>query len=69
VDLVRFPPSSPAPDLPDLRERRLDLVLARVTSPSIGRVRIRIWRWKFLLDDPMVLARSVLAHPLCAAAA
>ena len=63
VDLVAAPAVSPAPDLPGLRERRLDLVLTRVPTPSIGRRADQDLEVEVLLDDPMVLAVGA-RHPL-----
>jgi DNA-binding transcriptional LysR family regulator len=63
VDLVPAPTVGPAPDLPDLRERRHDLVLARVTSPLIDSRPDEDLEVEVLFEDPMVLAVGA-HHPL-----
>ena len=63
VDLVPAPAVTPVPDLPGLRERRLDLVLTRGAAPSIERGADEHLDVEVLFDDPMVLAVGA-QHPL-----
>jgi DNA-binding transcriptional LysR family regulator len=63
VDQISTPSVSPALNLPDLRERRLDLVLARITTPLVDRGPHDDLAVEVLFDDPMVLAVGS-QHPL-----
>ncbi len=63
VDQISTPAVSPVLNLPELRERRLDLVLARVTAPMVDRGPEDDLAVEVLFDDPMVLAVGS-QHPL-----
>jgi DNA-binding transcriptional LysR family regulator len=54
---------APGLDLPGLRERRLDLVLARVTTPPVRRDAEQDMDVEILFNDPMVLVVGN-QHPL-----
>lgn len=63
VDQVASPTIIPTLGLPELRERRVDLVLARLATPHVREDLQDDVNVEILFDDPMVLAVGI-HHPL-----